>query len=769
MTSHETKYLPLTSGQAGGFGISVCMNDSYVVCGEPLKADSPGKATLFNLANTTSQALTPDDGSNNDSYGFTVQINISNNICIGAYQKNNYLGGIYNFNTSGTQLSKIDAPSDTFFNAPTQLLSSSFNLSGNNLNFYPNGFNGTKYTWIYNPINNLWTTSPPNSISGHTTASLSSDDESIQISLTNNFVFYGTEYSTIYINTNGNITFSSGDTDNTPTWSDHFSSKRISFAFADLSPFTSGTIYYGYKTTTATNDTFVITFVEVDDGTSTTSIQVLLSLKNDTDNNGIINIYYGTTSLTLNNTTCIVGLSNGSTPSDINSPGVTLSSLPELSSKNSISEINKNFGHSIAFNNNFTLVGSPGALDGKGCFYIYGHDIGESKYYAETTQYNGSIYCELKYYNGCSEFGWGIDYNSNLYIAVSALRSIYSGKGAIFLYKINNGSVDFIDILVPEDGSNSDFFGLSITMNDNFIAVGAPEHNTTGAVYIYSYDSDTEIWSYSTKLTSNLISSGDKFGFSVSIDSNNLLTVGSIETSTTGVVIMFKYISSTWTQVAQIIPSDTTSVDYFGALVFSTSNDILISSPYSSSLDGAVYRYSASSNCYHKNTMIMTDKGEIKITKLKRGDNIKTNNGYKKIARLLELLFTENEDMVVFEKDSIDKNIPNEKLIITKGHPIYYNGDYYNSEDFANNPRFENVSFQKINDNKLYHIQFETHEVVYTNNLTTTSLPPYTRYKGSYLPEEMYFDKSLFNKNNIGKNYKPYMLHDDPLLCNKLQ
>lgn len=49
----------------------------------------------------------------------------------------------------------------------------------------------------------------------------------------------------------------------------------------------------------------------------------------------------------------------------------------------------------------------------------------------------------------------------------------------------------------------------------------------------------------------------------------------------------------------------------------------------------------------------------------------------------------------------------------------------------------------------------------------TTSLPPNTEYNNSTLKEEEYYDKKKYKKENIGKMYPPYILHENPLFMKK--
>ncbi|MFP6630198.1 MAG: S8 family serine peptidase [Myxococcota bacterium] len=69
------------------------------------------------------------------------------------------------------------------------------------------------------------------------------DDDFQSVGIVGNQVaLYGTSYSTIYVGSNGYITFTSGDTDWTESLADHFSLPRISPLFDDLNPSVGGTI-----------------------------------------------------------------------------------------------------------------------------------------------------------------------------------------------------------------------------------------------------------------------------------------------------------------------------------------------------------------------------------------------------------------------------------------------------------------------------------------------------------------------------------------------
>ena len=182
---------------------------------------------------------------------------------------------------------------------------------------------------------------------------------------------------------------------------------------------------------------------------------------------------------------------------------------------------------------------------------------------------------------------------------------------------------------------------------------------------------------------------------------------------------------------------------------------------YSDSTVNTIYNNNVYA-CFHENCMILTNNGEVKIIELKRGDLIKTPNGYKKLARLIKS-FVNNKIKsyyVIFEKNSISENVPSRQTILTHGHPIYVNNEYQLAKEVYFSRKYENISMKHLPEIKyVYHLQFETHELVYANNLLATSLPHNTKHMDLYLPRKLYFDKSLYNENIIGLCREPYNLH----------
>ena len=175
------------------------------------------------------------------------------------------------------------------------------------------GAGGKVHHYGYIATTDDYTWSDVDTTSG-TTWSSPPDDNFISQSLStsNGFVFYNNTYTTVYLGSNGYLTFNTGDTGLTESLANHFSKLRISFLFDDISPNQGGTVKYYHDTT---NHIFTYTFINVPqyNASDQNNCQVRLYLK-DHANSGKIEIIYG--SVALND--CVVGLSpvTTGTPTD---------------------------------------------------------------------------------------------------------------------------------------------------------------------------------------------------------------------------------------------------------------------------------------------------------------------------------------------------------------------------------------------------------------------------------------------------------------------
>ena len=113
----------------------------------------------------------------------------------------------------------------------TEQFTSGFDLSYRAILFVPDGSFGT-YAACIRTITEL-----PTDPTGGADLGLG-DTDSARLPLDGGaeVLVYGTGYSTLYVNANGNITFDRADSDSTESYTDHFARPRVSALFDDLNP-----------------------------------------------------------------------------------------------------------------------------------------------------------------------------------------------------------------------------------------------------------------------------------------------------------------------------------------------------------------------------------------------------------------------------------------------------------------------------------------------------------------------------------------------------
>jgi hypothetical protein len=119
-----------------------------------------------------------------------------------------------------------------------------------------------------------------------------------------------------------------------------------------------------------------------------------------------------------------------------------------------------------------------------------------------------------------------------------------------------------------------------------------------------------------------------------------------------------------------------------------------------------------------ENVQVLTDNGLIDIDKINPDVHTIKN---RKIVGLTKT-FSLDKYLICFEKDSIYKNIPNKRTILSKKQKIYYNEKFIEAINLINN---ENIIKINYYDNKiLYNILMENYNTMIVNNMTVDTLHP---------------------------------------------
>jgi len=257
------------------------------------------------------------------------------------------------------------------------------------------------------------------------------------------------------------------------------------------------------------------------------------------------------------------------------------------------------FGDSVKFNFQATkvIVGATGI----GSAYIL--DSGNN-YQLGTALQQGS----LGDYFGFSVGIAGNNSSSNWSIIGAPGTSNNTGKAYIY-----NGTslhttlpLNVSGALYPSELVAGDYFGNSVALDadGNTAVVSAFLQNSQGAAHVFVRSGNT--WTYQSKIVPKDIRVGDSFGDSVSIDSSgNTIVVGASSKLSGGAMYTFIRSGTTWTQREKIVSSNLTTGDKFGYSVSIAVNARkAIAGAYAATASsnifngGSVYAYSIPDNYY---------------------------------------------------------------------------------------------------------------------------------------------------------------------------
>lgn len=122
--------------------------------------------------------------------------------------------------------------------------------------------------------------------------------------------------------------------------------------------------------------------------------------------------------------------------------------------------------------------------------------------------------------------------------------------------------------------------------------------------------------------------------------------------------------------------------------------------------------------CFVANTPICVDQGIIPIQKI--NPKIHTINNKKIVA--ITKTTSPDDYLISFEKNSIGRNIPSEKTIVSKNHLIMNNGQMMKAVNFVG--QYKNIHKIKYTGELLYNVLLEEHDKMIVNNLVCETLHP---------------------------------------------
>ncbi|PCI10293.1 hypothetical protein COB72_03710 [bacterium] len=246
------------------------------------------------------------------------------------------------------------------------------------------------------------------------------------------------------------------------------------------------------------------------------------------------------------------------------------------------------FGWALDIDNGIVVVGSRGDDDnGTNSGSVYLFDADTGTQLHKLSPSDGAF---------LGFFGWSVAIENNI-VAVGSFGDDDNGffAGAVYLFDTISGAQ--IMKLLPNDGAPNASFGQAVDINNGIVAVGAWGDNEngsgSGAAYLFDAATGTQL----AKLLPDDASPDDQFGNSISL-SNGLVAVGSWLDDDFGIDSGAVYLFDTaGIQLAKILPDDGSTEDLFGASV-SIDDNLLVVGAYqdddSAFETGSAYAFNAS-------------------------------------------------------------------------------------------------------------------------------------------------------------------------------
>ncbi len=201
-----------------------------------------------------------------------------------------------------------------------------------------------------------------------------------------------------------------------------------------------------------------------------------------------------------------------------NSAGI----LPETVRGNDV-EGGDGFGVSVAISGNYAIVGALSDSDGRGSAYIFFRNGGKWTQQAKLTAGDGAV---DDYFGGSvaidGDYAVVGAYGDDILTSNPPIIINYEDRGSIYIFQRNGASWTQQTELTSTVAVSSLWFGFSLAMDGNRIAVGA---NGDGAGSAYVYQRSGSLWIFQQRITAADGVTGDAFGNSIDI-SGNYLVIG---------------------------------------------------------------------------------------------------------------------------------------------------------------------------------------------------------------------------------------------------
>lgn len=251
-------------------------------------------------------------------------------------------------------------------------------------------------------------------------------------------------------------------------------------------------------------------------------------------------------------------------------------------------ELTRLFGYSLSLSTNTLAVGAPGLGASNllaGAVYVF---TLTNNAWTQTVRLSGLN-------NPVDEFGAAVSLDGPTLVVGAPgefSRGTNSGGAWVFVQNasgtwINRGHIE------PTDGAARDYFGAAVAVSGNYAVVGAPRGredefpSERGTAYVLQRVSSTA-WALRIGLDSDFTHAADFFGASVAISSNVIAVgmPGALPTDPADPnrgrrgVVLFTGQNNLWTETAHVVPESAVPLEMFGASLAFTGRRLTVGAPF---------------------------------------------------------------------------------------------------------------------------------------------------------------------------------------------
>ena len=285
------------------------------------------------------------------------------------------------------------------------------------------------------------------------------------------------------------------------------------------------------------------------------------------------------------------------------------------------------FGQAVAIDGDYLVVGVHGDDDAgsaSGSAYVFRLINGSWYEYAKLLPSNGEA---------AAQFGWSVAISGDdILVGAFAHDDIARDSGSVYCFRNNNGVWTESQIINANDQLAYDLFGWSIDMEGDKALIGAMRadgaETDMGTVYVFANNAGT--WQQTQKLVSPDPDASDYFGYCVSM-SGTLAVIGAIGDdeagSEAGAAYAFCGTTGTWLSEGKLLGEDTASFDSLGSVV-AISGDYVICGSKGDDDDGAS---SGSAYVFHRQAGVWQQKDKLTANDAASSDQFGNSvaiNGY---------------------------------------------------------------------------------------------------------------------------------------------